>query len=127
MHTYDLKGKDKNGIDDCLTGWYYYQLNEYYQVANTAIFNGCLDYLQELSGPGWLPMQELLMSCQWEIIKFLIKEKSISSDKITIETIIQTKFNTEKKIYENISGNLKALISSSIILPIYWRPAQKKI
>jgi hypothetical protein len=64
MHTYDLKGKDKNGIDDCLTGWYYYQLNEYYQVANTAIFNGCLDYLQELSGPGWLPMQELLMSCQ---------------------------------------------------------------
>jgi hypothetical protein len=46
-YAYGQQATDINATQ-CLTGWYYYQLNEYFHVACTAIFNGLLFELHEL-------------------------------------------------------------------------------
>lgn len=117
MFAYNSKGKYENAIDNCLTGWYYYQLNEYYQVANTAVFNGSLDYLQNLIGAGWMPLPEFISVCKSEIIKYLIKNKIFSSDNVTIETIIQSKIGDEKTSYDSImSGKMIERMANGFIL-----------
>ena len=105
MFAYNSKGNYESKLDNCLTGWYYYQLNEYYQVANTAVFNGSLDYLQNLIGAGWMPLPEFVAVCRNEVVKFLIENKVISSDKVSIESIIQSKIGTEKTTYESIMNS----------------------
>lgn len=59
-HCYDNKGEVLGSKDDCLMGWYYYQFNEFWHVANTFIFNGTLDFLETTAGPNWMPLTHLV-------------------------------------------------------------------
>lgn len=101
MYAYSVKGVFENENNECLTGWYYYQLNEYWQVACTAIFNGSLTRLEQLKGPGWLPLQTLIESCCELIIDFLN-----SSDETSIENKLKPQtisINlTERELYNLI-------------------------
>lgn len=60
MQVYDQKGMRNGEMDDTLTGWYFYQFNEYWQFACTAIFNGLLNLLENESGPNWMLVKELV-------------------------------------------------------------------
>jgi len=60
MEAYDAKGLRNNEPDDTLTGWYFYQLNEYWQFACTGIFNGLMNLLQEEAGSNWKSVDELV-------------------------------------------------------------------
>jgi hypothetical protein len=107
MYAYDLKGMYNNNTDNCLTGWYYYQFNEYYQLASTAVFNGCLDYLQELAGPQWMLLQDLIEKCKDQIIEFLVSEKMIASESMQTDSFCESISISEKSIYEKIMKSKK--------------------
>lgn len=102
QYAYDQKGMFINKVDLCLTGWYYYQLNDFYQVASTAIFNGCLDHLQFKVGPGWMPVQDLIEDCKGEIVNFFKKEKWLKKENINIQSLIETNISNETEAYESI-------------------------
>lgn len=48
-HVFEQKGRHAGKEDDVLTGWYFYQFNEYWQYACAAILSGCLDYLSSFA------------------------------------------------------------------------------
>lgn len=54
IFAYQHLGMSEEREDECLTGWYYYQLNEYWQFGCLAAFNGALHYLENLVGPDWI-------------------------------------------------------------------------
>lgn len=118
MFAYNSKGIYGSKLDNCLVGWYYYQLNEYYQVANTAVFNGCLDYLQYLIGAGWMSLPEFINVCRDEVVKFLLKNKVIDSDKFSIDNIIKSKIESEKNTYESIMNSkmIERMASGFVLL-----------
>ena len=60
MQAYDSKGLRGQLPDDTLTGWYFYQFNEYWQFACTGIFNGLLNLLQEEEGSNWMEVESLI-------------------------------------------------------------------
>lgn len=64
MEAYDMKGVRNGMEDDTLTGWYFYQFNEYWQFACTGIFNGLLNFLQELQGANWMEVDKLIQSAK---------------------------------------------------------------
>jgi hypothetical protein len=102
IYAYDAKGYFNNNSDNCLTGWYYYQLNEYWQVACTAVFNGCLGFLEKQKGPGWMPLHELIEDCTKSVIEYLIKNKYIKSAKDPLASIPGSIKNNEKDLYDDI-------------------------
>jgi len=102
MFGYDQKGSSNGETDECLKGWYYYQFNEYWQVACTAIFNGCLDLLEELKGPGWMSLQELINEAVISNINFLKECTYCDDGKSLLDDTIHRINEDEKEIYINI-------------------------
>jgi len=102
-YAYRTKAKDVAGQwDECMTGWYYYQLNEYWQVACTAIFNGCLDLLQEQKGPGWMSLPELIETCNEKIIAYLSEKELINTTNQSVSLSLESIALGEEELYENI-------------------------
>jgi hypothetical protein len=58
--SYLEKGGLPDNEDDTLTGWYYYQLNEYWQYTCLAILDGMLDILEERAPVSWYPLAKLV-------------------------------------------------------------------
>jgi len=102
LFAYEAKGYINNEANKCLTGWYYYALNEFWQVSCTAILHGCLDYLEELSGPGWLPVEEFVSKSSEAIIQFLIDNDFISSRSQSIEDLTSNISQTEQELDSGI-------------------------
>jgi len=104
---YANKGLYENDIDLCLTGWYYYQFNEYWQVACTAIFNGCLDFLHEKVVHGWMLLPELVEDCTNEIVKSLANKEIIKDKTTLVKFIVNSDQGTEDNCYKSIHENRK--------------------
>ncbi len=104
---YDSKGVYNNEIDYCWSGWYYYQFNEFYQYASTAIFHGCLDYLYELKGPGWMSLQELISESTNAILNLLAKMKIVASRDDSIKAVVDQIYSDEQQLYNVISKSKK--------------------
>lgn len=102
MYAYEVKGHYESSIDACLSGWYYYQFNEYWQVACTAVFNGILDFLDELVGPGWMSVQNLIKQASDTIIEYLVNEGMIKDNEATLLSINTSEFLPEREFYYKI-------------------------
>ncbi|MBK8968345.1 MAG: hypothetical protein IPM36_17095 [Lewinellaceae bacterium] len=60
IYAYQQRGMSDGQGDECLSGWYYYQLNEYWQYGCLGALNGALQHLDALAGPGWWPIDDFL-------------------------------------------------------------------
>jgi hypothetical protein len=90
MEAYDRKGIRNNQADDTLTGWYFYQFNEYWQFACTAILNGLLNLLENESGPNWMLVEELVE-----------KASELCDQELGKSSFLELKINeSEREIYE---------------------------
>lgn len=87
-YCYDIKGLMNTKLDATLLGWYYYQFNEYWHYANTAILNGTLGYLQNTAGPNWQQLKPFLESVTKEVIKALQNQDLINSKNDTVENLL---------------------------------------
>ena len=71
---YSAKGLSNGELDVSLMGWYYYQFNEFWHFANTSIFNGTLDYLEDKHGPNWVPVNEFVDNLTEELMQSFAAE-----------------------------------------------------
>ncbi|KAA3437672.1 hypothetical protein [Rufibacter hautae] len=127
FYAYQAKGEVNHHSDDCLFGWYYYQLNEYWQVACTAILNGLLDYLQEREGPGWMLVQELLQESTKEITELLIQGEVIDSGDVTIAEALTANLDPEQVLYQDLmraEGVVRMAMSFALIWQLYQQNKQ---
>lgn len=67
-------------VDKTLLGWYYYQVNEYFQFANTAIFNGVLDFLNQSQGLNAISLIQFCDSVTDHILQDLQENFEITGD-----------------------------------------------
>ncbi|OKL39988.1 hypothetical protein [Pontibacter flavimaris] len=124
MHAYEVKGRHENTTDASLSGWYYYQFNEYWQFACTAIFNGLLDFLDELAGPGWKPVHELIQQASDTIIEILVNKDMQEATSATISSINTSAFLPERKLYSEIEATqgIERVISGFLLI---WKMYDK--
>lgn len=87
IRAYDLKGKFEDKEDDCLTGWYYYQLNEYWQYSCLGVFNGTMDYLEKNNGSSWKNLYDMIEEISEQVIKHLQRDQIIESGKQKIKDV----------------------------------------
>ncbi|WP_207431352.1 hypothetical protein [Sabulibacter ruber] len=127
FNAYQSKGEVNNQTDDCLFGWYYYQLNEYWQVACTAILNGLLDYLQKEKGAGWILLQDLLLETSNGIIELLVVDELIESGDVTIAEALAIELDQEQILYQALmkeDGLNRMAISFNLIWQLYQQNKQ---
>ena len=104
---YNQKGTRKGQADECLTGWYYYQFNDYWQIACTAILNGCLSVLETEKGPAWMNLQELLEVCFTRVEGLLSADDKVRwSSTFTIKKIAID--YTEYELYQSIANGVES-------------------
>lgn len=123
FYCYDSKGYLEQTEQQCLLGWYYYQMNEFWQYANTAILNGTLNHLQTLAGPNFTPLSNLVTEITKGVVKELVKTKIIKSGDSTLEELLRKiTLKTEYEYYNKIGGNddiLSVTNSLLLILSLY--------
>ncbi|RKD90049.1 hypothetical protein [Mangrovibacterium diazotrophicum] len=85
---YRKQGYRKGTVDLCMTGWYYYALNEYWQIACTAILNGGLNYLEENVGPGWMALPDFIKKTGEAVLKLLVNLKLAENKEQTVSDMI---------------------------------------
>jgi len=122
MYAYSQAGRYSKEIDNCLTGWYYYQFNEYWQLACTAIFNGLLDFLEEKVGPGWTLQFGFLNDCKDAVVNLLQEKYTINTKQKTINHLIDLIEESEVDLYEAITasrGDERMFYALLLILKLY--------
>jgi len=87
-HCYDIKGLSNGETESSLMGWYYYQFNEFWHYANTAILNGTLEYLENTVGPGWQALKPFLDTLTREAITELKKQQLIATNNDTVKDLL---------------------------------------
>jgi len=101
--TFKDKGYRNDIPEKTLTGWYYYQFNEYWQFANTAILNGILAYLESTTGPNWMPLKTFLKLITDEIISTFINKKLINRPNDSVESLLLKIQADEFLFYQTIA------------------------
>jgi hypothetical protein len=87
-YAYNEKGVKNEELDPSLFGWYFYQFNEFWHVSNTSIFNGTLAHLENIAGPNWMPLRQLVESLAEGVIEELKNSKfNIEADTTVREFI----------------------------------------
>lgn len=87
FQAYEWKGKNEGVDDDCLNGWYYYQLNEYWQYSCLGVFNGTMDYLEKEAGASWMNLYQLVEKISLEVVNHLIEDEIIKSGKQKVKDV----------------------------------------
>ena len=126
---YNTKGKLKDVEDDSLFGWYYYQLNEYWQFACLGAFNGIIDFLEKEVGSSWKNLYQLVEEVSNEVINhFIINKVVISGTQEVREIFSNTNdWRSESEIFDLIKKSRAAeRVNNSIfmILCLYHRNKQ---
>ena len=103
---YAAKGKANGELDNSLMGWYYYQFNEFWHFANTSIFNGTLDFLEDNYGPNWVQVNQLVDNLTNELIDSFAAENLLFSPDDTVMELM-------KRLSENEFDYLKRIKSKS--------------
>lgn len=117
---YNKKGTFNNELDNCLTGWYYYQLNEYYQLANTAILNSLLSILENEKSSGWMHLNELFEILILEL-NVGLKDLGVeidSSIKDVINKIEMLEDDLLKNVFEKRDGE-RLLNAVLLLIKVY--------
>lgn len=96
---YDIKGIDGSENNECLTGWYYYQLNEFWQFSCTSILNGTLSYLEDSVGAGWMQLPKLVNEITGMVVSEFVQNKVIQSSDSTIKELLEN-LNSDKTEYD---------------------------
>jgi hypothetical protein len=94
-------------------GWYYYQVNEYWTYANTAILNGLLHELATEYQKSWVPIQRLTHALSTAL--FVDGQRTFS------EYLSEQEFNLEslKSDIDKSSGGERALHGFRMIFGLY--------
>lgn len=105
-YCFENKGHFANKPVAVLTGWYFYQFNEYWQYANAAILSGLLQYLQEEydSRPVFLDV------FTEEVADFLLKkiaEESGLNEKATANKVFHAPLQSIEQSYDGIKRSKK--------------------
>ena len=83
---YRKKGILNGEKDETLIGWYYYQVNEFWQYACTAILNGSLAYLDDKHSPRNIPVVLLIENLVGEIMDYMKLAKDTSLQDVLEQT-----------------------------------------
>ena len=102
---YDCKGLIEGKRESSLLGWYYYQFNEFWHYANTSLFNGSLDYLEDIHGLDWLPLNQFV-----DEVSNLVLEKFISENLVQENTtkVSQMLANLQPEEYQYLERTHKS-------------------
>lgn len=98
LKCYENKGKIAGITESTIFGWYYYQFNEYWHFANTAILNGILNYLEYNAGPNWLALKPFLENVTKNTILELKERNLIKSEQNSLESVL-TKLEANEQKY----------------------------
>jgi len=85
---YANKGLVNSEKEATIMGWYYYQFNEYWHYANTAILNGTLAYLENTVGPNWEALKPFLDNVTQQIAEEFKSLNLITSEKDTLANLL---------------------------------------
>jgi hypothetical protein len=111
-YSFNNKGYLNQVTQSTLTGWYYYQFNEYWQFANTSILNGALAHLENTVGPNWNPLKSFLEAVTLEIITIFQNSQLVNNPNDSIESILL-------KLQADEFLNYRAISKSSEIVRAY--------
>lgn len=118
-HAYEVKGRIKDEKNSTLFGWYYYQFNEYWQIANTAILNGILANLHDNSGVQWDLLTHLISYTTDEILEILIESELIKDGNKTVSELLNSFNLHEANLLEINSKNTGSNKIAFAILAIF--------
>jgi len=102
---FNSKGYINDTEQSTLTGWYYYQFNEYWQYANTAILNGTLAYLENTKGPNWIPIKMFLEDVANQVVSLFQISQLMINTADTIDNILHKLKGDEFSYYQIIAKN----------------------
>ena len=105
---YNNKGQVDDNREDSLLGWYYYQFNEFWHYANTSLFNGTLNYLEDKHGPNWVPLNQLIDEVANNVLQLFIEEKLAFDNNTTLEEVLNNLDADEYQYMEAASNSLSA-------------------
>lgn len=105
---YNNKGKADDKREDSLLGWYYYQFNEFWHYANTSLFNGTLNFLEENYGPNWVPLNQLIDEVANGVLQLFVEEKLVTDTDNTVEAVLNHLKADEYHYMAAASKSLKA-------------------
>ena len=94
-------------------GWYYYQVNEYWTYANTAILNGLLHELATEYQKSWVPIQRLTRDLSADLF--------VDGQRTFFEYLSEQDFNLEslKSDIDKSSGGERVLHGFRLIFGLY--------
>ncbi len=108
VHAYSVKGFVDDKPDDCLFGWYYYQLNEYWQYLCLNILNSVLQYLEQVAGNHNIHLQNFVQELSNCVMEELLQLKVIKkpADRFAI-AVEQAQKQEEEGWLDEIFDNRK--------------------
>ena len=95
-HCFENKGLYKDTPTSVLTGWYFYQFNEYWQIGCAAILNGVLHYIKERYDPASVFIDELTIEIA-EYVTERVAQQGQNRTDITLKDILTAH---DAKIFE---------------------------
>jgi hypothetical protein len=119
---YQKKGRLDIEPDPTLTGWYYFQFNEYWQYAHTAMLNGALTYLESTAGPNWIPLKPFIENLTGIVISIFEDQGITTTPTDTVEHVLQFLQPDENYFYRIISeneGSVKIAHAFLLIFSLY--------
>jgi hypothetical protein len=105
-YAYDAKGQEAGEVDDCLIGWYYYQLNEYYQYACTALLNAVLRIVEDEVGTGWMSVSDLVVETATRVADIIQRETKNQDPDTTLGDITAAITESEEDLFEEIEASI---------------------
>jgi len=119
-YAYDVQGMEDGLPDDCLTGWYYYQLNEYYQYACTALLNAALDIVVKEVGTGWMSVGDLIEETATTVSESIMRAAQKKNHDATLGDIVEAISGSESELYQQIEKSETELRMTSAFL-LLWK------
>jgi hypothetical protein len=119
---YHQKGRVNGEQELNLYGWYYYQFNEFWQYANTAILNGVLHHLMINYGLDWVALPNLIQEVAEAVITDLIEEGYLSSSSSTLADSVAKELPQAVELVEQIrkaKGTKRVMLSVLLIFSLY--------
>ncbi|MDD4144445.1 MAG: hypothetical protein PHN68_07410 [Prolixibacteraceae bacterium] len=101
---YANKGLIDGEKQSTILGWFYYQFNEYWHYANTAILNGTLAYLENIAGPNWLALKPFIDEITSQITTELKTMNLIDSENDSLESLLNV-LNPDEQYYLTACAN----------------------
>lgn len=103
-YCYDGKGAYNEAENDCLLGWYYYQMNEFWQYACTSILNGTLSYLESTGYAHEFPLAQLVKEITDKVIESYKTEGLIKNGEKSVGDFLKNVSDSEYDEYAFFDG-----------------------